>query len=57
MANNRMYIRCKHCGDILLIGKTMSNGYYISNENLLRDLNDFYDEHNWCNNKKKHESY
>ena len=52
MANNRMFIRCKQCGEIFLIGKTMRNGYYLSNENILNDLNTFYEQHNWCNKEK-----
>ena len=52
MANNRMYIRCKQCGEILFIGKTMSNGYYLSNENICNDLNCFYSQHNWCSKEK-----
>jgi len=52
MANNRMYIRCKECGEILFIGKTMSDGYYLSNENIYNDLNSFYEQHNWCSKEK-----
>lgn len=52
MANNRMFIRCKQCGEILGIGKTMSDGYYLSNKNILNDLNTFYGQHNWCNKEK-----
>ncbi|MDO5003595.1 MAG: hypothetical protein Q4E39_05160 [bacterium] len=52
MANNRMYIRCKQCGEILFIGKTMSDGYYLSNKNIYNDLNCFYSQHNWCSKEK-----
>lgn len=54
MANNRMGIRCKNCGDVFLLAKTYLNGYYISNnnskENLYDNLNIFFDKHKYCNN-------
>ena len=31
MANNRMYLRCRTCGDTLFLGKTFGGGYYTSN--------------------------
>lgn len=52
MANNRMFIRCKRCGEIFFIGKTMGNGYYLSNGDICNDLNHFYKEHNWCSKEK-----
>lgn len=54
MANNRMYLRCKHCGEILFLGKTYSSGYYYDNynkESLEIKLNNFYDKHNFCQNE------
>ena len=53
MANNRMYLRCRTCGDIFFLGKTYDLGYYTlddyyENKSLIDSLNDFYDEHNFC---------
>ena len=52
MANNRMYLRCKNCGEVLLLGKTMSNGYSVYSDTICDDLNEFYDEHNFCDKDK-----
>lgn len=52
MANNRMYLRCKNCGDILLLGTTMSNGYATCDKEIYYKLNNFYDEHNFCDKIK-----
>lgn len=54
MANNRMYLRCKACGEIFFLGKRFGNGYYISQYEqykgvpLMERLNKFYDDHEWC---------
>jgi hypothetical protein len=56
MANNRIYLRCRGCGDVLYMGKSFLEGfYYLSYDGipLERKLNDFYDEHNYCD-KPKH---
>ena len=45
MANNRIYLRCKQCGDVLYLGKTFSGGYSYTdydNINLVEKLNEFY---------------
>lgn len=52
MANNRMYLRCKNCGDILLLGTTMSNGYGTFDKEIYYKLNAFYDNHNFCDKDK-----
>ena len=31
MANNRMYLRCRTCGNIFFLGKCFGEGYYTSN--------------------------
>lgn len=51
MANNRIYLRCKTCGDVLYLGKCFGNGYsYCNYDNLKLEnkLNDFFEKHNWC---------
>lgn len=52
MANNRMYLRCKNCGEVLLLGKTMGNGYYCYSSEIYYRLEEFYDEHNFCDKDK-----
>lgn len=52
MANNRMYLRCKQCGEILFLGSTMRDGYSLENKNIYNDLNNFYSQHNWCSKEK-----
>lgn len=54
MANNRMYLRCKACGEELYLGKHFMSGWYYENYHrdkvLLEDqLNEFYSEHIYCN--------
>jgi hypothetical protein len=55
MANNRMYIRCKKCGEFIGIGSCMLSEYHwsASNEHKhLEDyLNDFFKEHCFCEKK------
>lgn len=51
MANNRIYLRCKQCGDTLYLGKTFDSTYYYRDydeKNLVNKLNDFYVEHSYC---------
>lgn len=57
MANNRMYMRCRTCGDCLYLGKTYSDGYFYVNyrkeEGSLEDqLNRFFDEHHYCGRER-----
>lgn len=44
MANNRMYIVCRHCEDFISLAKTMGDGWY-SRSSLGNQLNDFFDTH------------
>ena len=52
MANNRIFIRCKECGKYLFLGKGFGGAYYTSNKfydkDLTTSLNEFYDEHAFC---------
>jgi len=55
MANNRIYLRCKGCGETLFLGKTYLDGYYWTSYDgvpLDRKLNDFYEKHNYCSRQK-----
>lgn len=55
MANNRIYLRCLGCGEVLYLGKSSLAGFcYASYDGipLERKLNKFYDEHNYCNKPK-----
>lgn len=48
MANNRIYLRCKKCGDVLCLGKTFGSDYRCNEEHLLDKLNVFYLKHTMC---------
>lgn len=52
MANNRMYIRCRGCGEELYLGKHFGDCWYYSGYNsgitLEEKLNDFYEKHAYC---------
>lgn len=55
MANNRIYLRCKGCGDTLFLGKESGGGYYwenYHNKSLEDSINEFYDKHYFCSNEK-----
>ena len=55
MANNRIYLRCKACGEEFFLGKRFSDGYYISEypdfyeKPFMDRMNDFYEKHNHRN--------
>ena len=57
MANNRMYLRCKGCGETFFLGKRFGGGYFIQQYEeykgvpLMDRLNEFYDVHEWCGNE------
>ena len=51
MANNRMYLRCRSCGEACFLGKTFSEGYYLREYDgtpTIDKLNNFYTEHSIC---------
>lgn len=56
MANNRIYLRCKACGEEFFLGKRFSDGYscehaYCGELNMKTALNLFYSRHEMCNEK------
>ena len=51
MANNRIYLRCRSCGEACYLGKTFMDGYYLEEYDktpTLDKLNTFYNEHRFC---------
>lgn len=55
MANNRIYLRCMGCGDVLYLGKTYDMGYWWERYDgipLEEKLNKFYEKHNYCNDAR-----
>lgn len=53
MANDRMYLRCRACGDTMYLGKSFLRGFFYENydrdaKTLDEKLNDFYDKHTYC---------
>ena len=59
MANNRIYLRCKQCGDVLYLGKTFSSCYYrnLGEKSLEEKLNEFYEKHEVCIDELKDNYY
>lgn len=54
MANNRMWLRCRTCGNIFFMGKSYQDGYYTLDDyydgkSFLKAYNDFLDKHAYCN--------
>lgn len=45
MANSRIMLTCKHCGEQFCIGKGYLGAYFTRNEKMFEQLNDFYDKH------------
>lgn len=53
MANNRMYLKCRSCGESIYIGGELMTPYWIDkrdgkNEDFRDDLNEFYEKHHYC---------
>lgn len=48
MANNRMYLTCRGCGEGFFLGKIMSSGYYQHMDDFQEKLNVFFDKHHCC---------
>lgn len=63
MADNRIYLRCKGCGETLFLGKCIYSGfywrdYYNGEKGTLEEqLNNFYDEHAYCTKPKAKPPY
>lgn len=53
MANNRMWLVCRGCGKKILLGKTMLSGYYVHYDDIQTELNNFYGEHAFCDEKEE----
>ena len=54
MANDRIFLKCNVCGEELFLGKSFFDGFYWENYakepiHLEDKLNDFFDEHKYCN--------
>ena len=47
MANNRLYLRCRSCGKMIMIAKHFLTPWHI-NTDKLDAINDFFDEHFLC---------
>ena len=50
MANNRMYLRCRGCGEELMLGKCLSYGWYFSipEQEKGEQLQEFLGRHSHC---------
>ena len=48
MANQRLFLKCDHCGATYFLAKRMASGYYHSVSDTWADrLNEWFDEHRW----------
>lgn len=45
MANSRIMLTCKHCGEQFAIGKGYFGSYFTRNEKMNEQLNEFYSKH------------
>ena len=50
MANNRLRIKCRVCGETFPIAKTLGSGYYLSPAFSEKGLAEFLDDHAFCRN-------
>ena len=48
MANNRMYLECRGCGEKILLAKHFGSGYTVYYNDLTLKLDDFMTEHAFC---------
>lgn len=53
MANNRLYMRCKHCGKLLYLSKNFCSPYVVD-EQTIENMNDFFKEHFYCPSSMPH---
>ncbi len=58
MANERMYLYCKHCGARLYMGKHSYGNMHFANDIIMNNFGEklqrFYDEHLYCRGNNKH---
>ena len=53
MANRNIFISCKECGEKFRIAKSDNMGFFVPVcENFAEQLNDFYEQHAFCNDSK-----
>ena len=52
MADNRLYLRCSVCGDLLFLGSRLGICYSIEENDLSEKLNEFYKKHEDCQFEK-----
>lgn len=45
MANSRLALVCRHCGEQIVLGKGYAGEYYCCNSEIQNDLNDFFENH------------
>lgn len=50
MANDRLYMRCRQCGEMVYLSKHFLGPWRIDPERL-EIINDFFDTHCWCDKK------
>lgn len=50
MAYNRMFLKCRICGEEFMLAKSYGNGFYREDYhgNLLNEFNAFLDKHTFC---------
>jgi hypothetical protein len=52
MANDRVFLVCRHCEEGVYLAKWMANGWYRKEDDDRRAIGDtfveFMDEHQWC---------
>ena len=58
MANNRLYIRCKQCGEVIYLAKHFGGSLHTADYNgdFIDKLNDFWEEHCYCLQGNEHYS-
>ena len=59
MANNRMYLRCRKCGETLMLAKYYpTTGYTVFNPFYKSSLMDaFFEVHKYCGNSRNNDSF
>lgn len=50
MANNRLYLRCRNCGEDLYLDKNFGDPYFITEEKR-KEINQFLENHAFCGEK------